>query len=115
DSGEIHRLAADECDDAVDGALHLGRRRGLARRGKTPAHARSRARRVPLGQLHAENAVLAPGDGAASDGRIEQRETRFHHAASPYQSPAAGLVNLALEHDSRKVGSGFWKKIMLQG
>src|SRR5262249_15845525 len=63
----------------LDDALNIRRRLRLAGARKPPAHARAGARLVSFGKLDAENAAGAPGDGAGSDGRIEQRESRFRH------------------------------------
>ncbi len=82
DGGEIARLAAEERDDAVERALHVGRRRRLARVGKSPQQARARLGLARLRELHADDAAPAPRDAASTDRRIEEREAVCRHDAS---------------------------------
>src|SRR5262249_50327566 len=65
--------------DSLDDALDVRGRLNLAGARKAPAHARAGARLVSLRKLNAKDAAGAPRDGAGSDGRIEQRESRFRH------------------------------------
>ena len=67
-------LAVQQRQDAIDGALHAGRRRGSRRPGPAPPQARARSLGGRLGQLHAGDAARAPGDAAAADRRFEEGE-----------------------------------------
>jgi hypothetical protein len=60
DGGEIARLAAQQSNDAIDGALHVGWRRRLARVRKSREHACPRPGLARLRQLHA-------GDGEGGE------------------------------------------------
>jgi len=58
-------------DDAVESVLYLGRWRGFTRGGKPIEHPRPRLGLTPLGELHPDDAALAPRDAAFADCRIE--------------------------------------------
>lgn len=75
---QISALAAEQRNNIVDGALHVGRRFAFVRRGKAPQQAVARRGLAPFGQLHASNAALAPHDAAAPDRGFEKDEV--HHA-----------------------------------
>jgi hypothetical protein len=72
--GQITRLAEKQGDDAVECPLHVGRRRRFARGWKSPDDTRARFVLARLGQLHARDATLTPGDTASTNRRIEERE-----------------------------------------
>ncbi len=55
----------------VNGALHVGRRQRLLRACR-PAQACARRVVIRFGQLHTIDAVFAPRDTAAANGRVEQ-------------------------------------------
>ena len=79
DRGEIARLAAQERDDAVERALHIGRRRRFARVRKSLQQARARLELARLRELHADDPALAPRDAAAANRRIEERKPVCRH------------------------------------
>ncbi len=79
DPGEVAGSAAEERADGVDGALHVGRGIALAGGGKPLQHARPRGRLRLFRQLHAGNSARPPGDPAAADRRVEERELPGHH------------------------------------
>src|SRR5262245_39855914 len=87
-AGEIARLAREKRDDVFDCGLHLGRRRRFACVGTAPRESRAGPRRVRFGELHGDDAALAPGDAAGADVGVEQREALFHHGAA-ILAPAA--------------------------
>ena len=68
---QVARLAAQQCTDVVDRALHGGGRHGLARTGQPPPHARAQRLLIRFGQPHAGDAVLAPRDAARAERRVE--------------------------------------------
>ena len=73
DLGEIGRLAAQQRHDAVDGALDFRGRAEFAGLGKQLEQPPPGFDLARLGQLHAQNAQLAPCDAASADRRIEYR------------------------------------------
>ena len=76
---EVARLAAQQRPDAVDGVPRGRRRPPLARLGESSCHPRARRVVVALRQPDAGHALLAPGDTAAADRRIEEREPLLRH------------------------------------
>ena len=80
DRRQIARLAAQQCDDGGLRALHVARRQAFARARETPAEPRARLGLARLGELHSGDAALAPRDAAATDRRVEERETLGRHA-----------------------------------
>jgi len=79
DGGEIARLAAQERDDAVERALHVGRRWGFARVRKSMEHARARLDLARLRELHTDDAAPAPRDAASANRRIEEGKAVCRH------------------------------------
>src|SRR5215472_15650916 len=80
--GKIARLPAQQRDDAVDHASHVGRRRRFARMRISPHETRAGPRLARLRQLHAGDAVRAPCDAAWADIGIEERKAVFRHGGS---------------------------------
>ena len=76
DGRQVDGVALEEGDDAVDGGLDGGRkgRRRFARGGEAPTHARSQLALARLGELDADDALIAPGNGAGADGGFENRK-----------------------------------------
>ena len=84
DPGEVARSTAEERADGVDGALHVGRGIALAGGGKPLQHARPRGRLRLFRQLHAGDSVRPPGDPAAADRRVEERELPGGHPGAAH-------------------------------
>ncbi|HEX9534159.1 MAG TPA: hypothetical protein VF924_01685 [Stellaceae bacterium] len=68
-------------DDAVDRKPHFCRRRPFCGGRKPLQHALARLHIAPFGELHAEQALVTPGDAAPADRRVEKRESVCRHAA----------------------------------
>ena len=77
--GQIARLAAEQRDDVVDGALNIRGRRGAARRGKAPEHAAAGRVLAALRKLHAGDTALAPDDPTVAERRFEQCKGELSH------------------------------------
>ena len=84
DPGEVAGSTAEERGDGVEGALHAGRGIALAGGGKPLQHARPRGRLRLFRQLHAGDAARPPGDPAAADRRVEERELPGRHPGAAH-------------------------------
>ena len=95
DGGKVDRLTLEQLHDALDRALHGGRRWRLGRGRKAPAHARPRPGLGRLRQLDADQPALAPRDPTSADRRIEQsKPTRRHDPPTLARAAPAHLDNL---------------------
>ena len=83
DRRELDRLPVEQLPDGHDRALDARRRRRLARVGKALLHAEAGGAHASFGKLQPEHAALAPGDAAAADRGIEEREAGSRHGADP--------------------------------
>jgi len=79
DGGEIARFALEERHDAVDGALHVGRRRRFAGGRESPKQALARLEVVRLWSCTARPRAR-PMRAASADRRVEEEKTDRRHA-----------------------------------
>jgi len=77
--------------DAIDRALHVGRRRCFSGVRASLEQARAGLELVRLGKVHGDDALPAPGNAAAADGRFEQGECVRHDGAYRTPAGASGL------------------------
>src|SRR5262245_1432814 len=75
---QIAFLAAQKCDNAIDGLLHMSRGLCFLRTGKTSQETRPRRRFRPVVNLHARDAARIPDNSARTDRGVEYRETVAH-------------------------------------
>ena len=71
--------AVQQLADRIDRQLHVGRRRRLDGALEAAQDARARRLRFGLGQVHADQAALAPDNGAVADRAFEEREGGWSH------------------------------------
>jgi hypothetical protein len=82
--GQVVVDAGQQAFDACHRDLQLGARPCLLRLWKALGNARPRGGLIGFGQRNADQAVLAPDQGAAADWRAEQREAKGVHAGLPF-------------------------------
>ena len=92
DVGEVVRLAFEQFDDAVDGRLHLRRRRRLDEIIVALLQAGAGLFLIAHRQLYRSDAALAPHDAATADRGVEYRKMVPGHGwlhILPFKHPAS--------------------------
>jgi len=84
---QVAGVAAQERRDGVERALHVGRRRGLARPREALLQAGAGGDLLALGKLDADHTAAAPGDREAADRGVEQRVSESFHAGNSVAPP----------------------------
>src|SRR5579872_2660045 len=92
---QFSALAAEQRDDVGNRALHVGRHWRFRSRGKAPENPASHGALSALGELHADDAALAPHDAAATDRRCEKRKARTAHHAVHIVRPISAVHPIA--------------------